>query len=221
MHLLVVVLVSSLMLEYAVAQAPIPDRPPGFAYKPAPEAPVVLEAWVDLICPDSKNAWLTYQAVADHYGPEKVRFSALMFPLPYHRSAMMAAQAAFVANELNPELTYAFFDNAFSKQPALSDDNIFDQTQAYVQETLAAWAGEVGYDQTEFASRLARSDDTQWLARVEFKYGGTRGVFGTPQTFVNGALVYSEGTWTLDDWKTCTHNLGGSGKLGSTSAQGR
>ncbi|XP_041456262.1 uncharacterized protein LOC121408721 isoform X2 [Lytechinus variegatus] len=201
---LAVILVGNLMIEYVTAQAPIPDRPPGFIYKPSPEnaaAPVILEAWVDLVCPDSKDAWLTYQKVADFYGPRKLRFSALLFPLPYHRAAMMAAQAAFVADELNPERTYPFFDNAFSKQPALSDDSIFNRTQTYVVETLAAWAGEVGYDRTEFASRLARSDATQWLARVQFKYGGTRGVFGTPQTYVNGALVYSDPKWTLDDWR--------------------
>ncbi|XP_011675549.1 uncharacterized protein LOC100891241 isoform X2 [Strongylocentrotus purpuratus] len=197
-----IVLGCNLAPFYASAQAPIPESPPGFVYKStSPDVPILLEAWVDLICPDAKGAWLTYQEVADHYGTDTVRFSALMFPLPYDRAAMKASQGSFVARDMNPALVYAWFNNVFDKQAALYDNAIYDKTTEFIDETLATWASEVGYDKDQFQTRLNRSDPAHSQARVEFKYGATRGVFGTPQTYVNGAVVYSDSSWTLADWR--------------------
>ncbi|XP_072164283.1 uncharacterized protein [Diadema setosum] len=203
-HLQCLVLVATFLglISHVVSQAPIPNRQPGFVYRTG-NAPVLLEAWVDLVCPDAQAGWPTYLEVADHYGPDAVQFSALMFPLPYHRAAMASAKASFIADELNSTLTFDFFQNSFDKQEALYASNILDQPETYIFETYATWAGEVGYDRTEFLRRLSdREDPARRQAIVEFKYGGTRGVFGTPQTYVNGALVYSDPhTWTLESWK--------------------
>ncbi|XP_003731415.2 uncharacterized protein LOC585517 [Strongylocentrotus purpuratus] len=195
-------LVLGALISQGTAQAPIPLRPPGFFYSTGScDAPIQLESFLDLICPDSKAAWRTYQKVADYYGPDTVRFSALMFPLPYHRAAMAAAQGAFVADMLDSNKTYSWLNTAFDKQAALSDANISEQPDSYILKVLSEWASDVGYSKAQFMMHLSRSDPTQSLARVEFKYGATRGVFQTPQTFINGAVVSSEPRWTLSDWK--------------------
>ncbi|XP_041456946.1 uncharacterized protein LOC121409167 [Lytechinus variegatus] len=190
------------LISHGTAQAPIPLRPPGFFYGTGScNAPIQIEAFVDLICPDCKAAWKTYQRVADYYGPDTVRFSALIFPLPYHRAAMAAAQGAFVADMLDPNKTYSWFNTVFDKQAALYDGNISEQPDTYIINTLSEWASDVGYSKAQFKMHLARSDPTQSLARIEFKYGATRGVYGTPQTFINGAVISSQPSWTLTDWK--------------------
>ncbi|XP_071491375.1 uncharacterized protein [Diadema antillarum] len=205
MHRLVTATVAVLLgvvVGQVTCQAPIPPRPPGFVYCAASgDCPVVLEAFVDLICPDSKAAWPVYKEVANYYGNVTLKFSALLFPLPYHRAAMMAAQGTFIADALNSATTFAWMDEVFSKQEALYDTTIFNQTQGYIVDTLSKWAAAVGYSQTTFKEHLARSDPTQTLARTEFKYGGTRGVYGTPETFVNGIQVLSDPSWTLADWR--------------------
>lgn len=95
------VLVLGGLISQGTAQAPIPLRPPGFFYSNGScVAPIQLEAFVDLMCPNSKAAWPTYQKVADYYGPNTVRFSALIFPLPYHRAAMVAAQVNYDSHTL-------------------------------------------------------------------------------------------------------------------------
>eukprot|EP00057_Strongylocentrotus_purpuratus_P004293 XP_003728415.1 PREDICTED: uncharacterized protein LOC100888511 [Strongylocentrotus purpuratus] len=205
MHRTVVVsltLVLGGLISQGTAQAPIPLRPPGFFYSNGScDAPIQLQSFVDLMCPDSKAAWRTYQKVADYYGPSTVRFSALIFPLPYHRAAMVAAQGAFVAARLDSNKTYSWFNTVFDKQAALYNANITEQPDSYIVNALSEWASDVGYSKAQFMMHLSPSDPTQSLARVEFKYGATRGVFGTPQTFINGVVVSSKPNWTLGDWK--------------------
>ena len=84
-------LLASLLLLVS-SQVPIPSRPQGFPYDQSScEAPVHLEAFMDLICPDSKAAFPTLLEVADHYG-QVLSLNMLMFPLPYHRVAYLASQ---------------------------------------------------------------------------------------------------------------------------------
>jgi hypothetical protein len=55
-------------------------------------APVVIDVFIDLMCPDSKAAFPTLLKLTDHYGAETLRLAVHSFPLPYHRNAYLAAQ---------------------------------------------------------------------------------------------------------------------------------
>ena len=106
---LAVIVGVALTSNSVVAQAPVPDAPPGFVYKASSvDVPVHLEAWVDLVCPDSKKQFHVYQQIVDSYGPDKVRFDALMFPLPYHRAAMTGAQVCLLYDILK---VYSFIED--------------------------------------------------------------------------------------------------------------
>ena len=71
----------------------IPHEPPGFLYKEGKkEAPVLMEAFMDLLCPQSKQAYPTLKAIAEGYGPDSVRFVFHLFPLPFHTFAFTAAK---------------------------------------------------------------------------------------------------------------------------------
>ena len=37
--------------------------------------------------------------------------------------------------------------------------------------------------------------------RARWKYGCSRGVFGTPQFMVNGVMLAAQPTWTVKDWR--------------------
>ena len=94
-------LVSYLLLGTALmavvkGQIPFPKRPLGFIYNEGEQsAPIHLTAFVDLTCPDSKQAWPTVKKVADIYGPQTIQFTVQLFPLPYHTNAFVAAQVSY------------------------------------------------------------------------------------------------------------------------------
>lgn len=88
-------LLSAAFIAVVELQIPLPKRPLGFVYNGGePSAPIHLTAFVDLTCPDSKQAWPTVKKVADMYGPKVVRFTLQLFPLPYHTNAFLAAQVS-------------------------------------------------------------------------------------------------------------------------------
>ena len=83
----------SLAMACVQSQIPFPKRPLGFVSGGGePTAPIHLSAFVDLTCPDCKQAWPTVKKVAALYGPSVLQFKVLLFPLPYHTNAFMAAQ---------------------------------------------------------------------------------------------------------------------------------
>lgn len=76
----------------SLSTSPTPARPLGFVYKGGKaNAPVQLEAFVDLTCPDSRTVWPVLKEIAEFYGQDKLRLIVYLFPLPYHRNAQIAA----------------------------------------------------------------------------------------------------------------------------------
>ena len=81
------------------AQIPLPNRPLGFVYNNGdPNAPVHLEAFVDMLCPDSQQAFPVLEKLAHIYGPRTLRLTLQLFPLPYHTNAFVAAQVCKFVN---------------------------------------------------------------------------------------------------------------------------
>ena len=78
---------------------PIPKRPPGFVYRETEAsamAPVHIDNYIDLICKDARKSFPVLREVADLYGPDRVRLSSVMFPLPYHPHAFYAAAVSIL-----------------------------------------------------------------------------------------------------------------------------
>ena len=90
-------LFSAALISAVRSQIPLPKHPLGFVYQggeSSARAPIHLTAFVDLTCPDSKQAWPTVKKIADMYGPKVVQFTLQLFPLPYHTNAFIAAQVS-------------------------------------------------------------------------------------------------------------------------------
>lgn len=82
---LVVILVGCCACWGCRAQIPIPARMDGFVYGGKPPAwgeTVVVEAFLDPVCPDSRDAWPTLKKVVEHYS-SRVSVVAHLFPLPW------------------------------------------------------------------------------------------------------------------------------------------
>ncbi len=53
---------------------------------------VVIDFYVDLVCPDSARAFPTLQDVVAHFSGEDLAVFLHQFPLPYHRNGHLLAQ---------------------------------------------------------------------------------------------------------------------------------
>lgn len=74
-------------------QTNIPNKPLGYVYNNGKAtAPIHLEIYADLTCPDCQQAWPVLKQVAEFYGPEKLRVVFQTFPLAFHNNAFIAAQ---------------------------------------------------------------------------------------------------------------------------------
>ncbi|KAJ0462880.1 putative Thioredoxin-like superfamily [Helianthus annuus] len=75
-----------LILTYSalLSQSIIPSRYDGFVYRKraASTATVLIEAFYDPVCPDSRDSWPPLKQAVDHYGPTVVSLIVHTFPLP-------------------------------------------------------------------------------------------------------------------------------------------
>ncbi|KJE93977.1 hypothetical protein CAOG_04686 [Capsaspora owczarzaki ATCC 30864] len=190
-----------LVLAAAVsAQVPIPSRPDGFAYaNGSPAAPLQIDLFVDLLCPDSQAIWPTLKQVADHYGAPTLRLVTHIFPLPYHHNAYYAAQGTQVVAAANVNAVYKWLDAVFAAQDSFEDDPTVNLTSNQVINMYAALSQTIGVPAAVFLKGMD-SDDTDESARIAWKYGCTRGVAGTPWFFVNGISVAASSAWSVSDW---------------------
>lgn len=87
----IIILLCTVVAVYG--QIPIPNRPLGYTYGVGSmSAAIQVSGYLGPLCPYSKEAFPTLTKVADHYGPQTVRLTIHLFPLPYHRNAFLAAK---------------------------------------------------------------------------------------------------------------------------------
>ena len=140
------------LASVVTAQIPIPHRNNDISVGNA-NAPIVLDAFLDLTCSDCLAAHPTLQAVVDHYGPEILRFNIIPFPLPYHDNAFTAAQAAFAIQKTSPDKVMDWINLAFDKQYLLL--NTFDGTKQEMIQRIATLISDAKImDQATFLSNF-------------------------------------------------------------------
>jgi len=204
-HLSLLVLVVVVCSMSSAASMPIPLRPDGYPLlSSAPAtAPVVLEAFLDMLCPDSAAAWPTMKAVVAAY-PSDVYFLMHTFPLPYHTNGFIAGQGVHVVDHgtmHNLTAVTAYADLLFSVQASFFNAATKDKT---ITQVIAALA-----DYVDAAGLLSSADFTQGIAdtninletRYSWKYGCSRGMTATASFLLNGVWLPADGSWALADWK--------------------
>ncbi|GJN36853.1 hypothetical protein PR202_gb25752 [Eleusine coracana subsp. coracana] len=116
--LLQLVIIGCWVCCVCLAQIPIPSRMDGFVYgrkSPAWGETVVVEAFFDPVCPDSRDAWPVLKKAVEHYG-SRVSVVVHLSPLPYHSNAFTACRSINVANKLNPTFVYPLLERFFKYQ---------------------------------------------------------------------------------------------------------
>lgn len=161
--------------EPQVYEIPVPTDAPA---KGAKNAKVVIQEFSDFECPFCSRVNPTMKQVLDEYG-SKVKIVWRNYPLPFHKSAPLAHQAAW-------EIYKQKGDAAFWKY----HDKLFENQKELTRENLEKWASEIGgVNMGAFKTAL---DTQKHKARMDqdaeaITKAGAR--IGTPSFFVNGKLV--------------------------------
>jgi protein-disulfide isomerase len=145
------------------------------AHGPA-DAPVTIVEYTDYQCAFCRRYnMLILPQILDEYDG-KIRYLIRHFPLAQlHPAAALAAQAAVCAEEQDRLWPYHAL--------------LFQQSQGLSEESLFAYADEVGMDRSEFEDCLGSDASAQVVAQ-DIERGATYGVRGTPAFFINGRVVY-------------------------------
>jgi protein-disulfide isomerase len=146
-------------------------------------APVTIVEFSDFECPYCSRAEKTVKDLLDAY-PGKIRLVYRDFPLPSHKKAPKAAEAAHCADDQGKY--WEMHDKLFAADGKLA-----------VTE-LKGYAREVGLDGARF-DRCLDSGDKAKVVEAHRKAGDEVGVSGTPAFFVNGRLL--SGAQPLDAFR--------------------
>ncbi|KAK9740059.1 hypothetical protein RND81_03G008000 [Saponaria officinalis] len=84
---------------------------------------ILIEAFFDPVCPDSRDAWPPLKEALLHYG-SRVSLTVHPFPLPYHDNAFVTSRALHIVNGLNSSATYPLWESFFKNQGHYKDKNI-------------------------------------------------------------------------------------------------
>ncbi|MDB4974902.1 MAG: Periplasmic thiol disulfide interchange protein DsbA, partial [Myxococcaceae bacterium] len=137
------------------------------------DAPVTIVAFSDFECPFCSRVVPTLEQIEKDYG-NKVRVVWRNQPLPFHQSAMPAAEAAMEA-----------FAQGKSDKFWEMHNKLFANNKALTRPDLEKYAAEVGLDVPKFKAALdANKHDAAIKADMEL--GTNVGARGTPSFFING-----------------------------------
>jgi protein-disulfide isomerase len=139
----------------------------------SPTAPVQIIEFSDFQCPYCSSAAKTIDEVEKKYG-DKVSIVYRHFPLPMHKSAARAAQAAECADDQGG--FWKYHDVLFANQKPWTDDD------------FAGLAKQVGLDSDKLLACLQQGTHVATV-EADIEAGKAAGMGGTPGFYVNGVVL--------------------------------
>ena len=147
----------------------------------SPDAPVTIIEFSDFECPFCARVEVTLEALRHKYGPQQLRVVWKNDPLPFHRQARPAHEAAMMVFTLGgADAFWKFHQLALAHQSELSPDN-------YV-----AWAIAAGVDGQHWRAALSsrqQSDEVSAKIGEDVALANRLGFRGTPAVSINGITL--------------------------------
>ncbi|KAF9618401.1 hypothetical protein IFM89_001124 [Coptis chinensis] len=201
----------------------IPAKFDGFVYNQQQQGAagtIAIEAFFDPICPDSRDAWPPLKRALQHYPSSRVSLIVHPFTLPYHDNSFVACRALHVVNKLNSSATYDMLELFFKHQIFLEgnrhhferiaeefekvcgaqQENFYNEPtrkmsrDSVLNHVVKLVVEAVGNSSLSAVESNFSDRQTDLTTRISFKYGCTRGVYGTPYFFVNGFSLPDAGS---------------------------
>ena len=156
--------------SYQVWKVKVPEGTPMKGNK---DAPITIVEFSDFECPFCNRATNTLNEVVKANG-DKVRVFFMHNPLPFHKNAKPAHQAAIAADAQGK-----FWE---------MHDKLFENFRTLTEENIKKWAGELGLDMGEF-DKVRNDKKTAARIAADMELGQTVSVRGTPNFFINGRKI--------------------------------
>ncbi|ERM96198.1 hypothetical protein AMTRI_Chr09g34530 [Amborella trichopoda] len=193
---------SSMLVLTVDSQVPIPPRYDGFLYKHKYLSldSIIVEAFFDPICPDSRDAWPPLKKALHDYS-HHVSLIVHPFALPYHDNSFVSCRALHIADTLNSSTTYPLLETFFKHQEKFYNNPTFHKSRESIVKEIVKLAAKVVGNFSALESGFENSS-SRTKAIISFKYGCSRGVTGTPFFFVNGMPLSESGSaLNYSDWR--------------------
>lgn len=183
------------------ATMPIPNRYPGIVY--GVDDPLVhLEVYVDPLCPICSMLWPVFQQIIETY-PTNLRATVHFLPLPYHTWSYLITRSIVAVQQISLDKAKTFITNIYNGDqdqfdlPSKCENDVLKLVAQYVENTLSI-------PQSEFLKQYDNSDS---LARIEFKFAASNRVNGTPICFLNGVESDLGAGTPFSTWKSVIDQL--------------
>jgi protein-disulfide isomerase len=161
-------------VDHSAASVPVTSNDPTWGNA---NAPVTIVEISDFECPFCSRVGPTLKQVKDTYGPDKVRIVWKHNPLPFHKAARPAHEAAATVFALGgSDAFWKFHDSAFANAKDLTPEN------------FEKWAVSAGVDLAKFKEAFASK---KYAAKVDEDMAVAKkiGASGTPAFRINGVTL--------------------------------
>jgi protein-disulfide isomerase len=165
---------NSAVPDQSAASVPVSSKDPQWG---KPTAPVTIVEISDFQCPFCSRVGPTLKQLKEKYGPDKIRIVWKHNPLPFHKQARPAHEAAATVFALaGNDAFWKFHDSAFANMQALTDEN------------FEKWAAEAGVDKAKFKAAYSAK---KYAAKVDEDLAMAKkiGATGTPAFRINGVTL--------------------------------
>lgn len=169
---------------------------------------IMIEAFFDPLCPDSRDSWPPLKQALKHYG-SRLSLVIHLLPLPYHDNAFAASRALHIVNMVNKDATFQLLEWFFQNQKRFYNAQTLNMSRAAVVDEIVKSATQALGNSFYHVLESGFNDrKTDLKTRISFKYSTSKGVFGTPFFYVNGFLLPDVGS-PLDysGWKRLIDSL--------------
>ncbi|WCJ35046.1 Alba DNA/RNA-binding protein [Euphorbia peplus] len=200
-----VLILFSVSLNLSLAQSLLPPaKYDGFLYKvgEVDSDSILIEAFFDPVCPDSRDTWPALKQVIHHYG-SRASLILHLLPLPYHDNAYVTSRALHIANSLNASSTFPLLERFFKYQGKFYNAETRNISRVAVVKKIVKFAAHaVGNSYYSSIESGFNDRQTDLKTRVSFKYSTSRGVYGTPTFYINGFVLPDAGSpLDFNGWK--------------------
>lgn len=163
---------------------------------------ILIEAFFDPVCPDSRDAWPALKQALSYYG-HRVYLVVHLLPLPYHDNAFAASRALHIVNNQNTSATFPLLEAFFKRQTQFYNAQTHKLSRAAVVNEIVEFASKAVGESYHVTLESGFNDrKTDLKTRVSFKYSTSRGVYATPTFFVNGFQLPDAGSpLDFNGWK--------------------
>ncbi|CAL1531967.1 unnamed protein product [Lymnaea stagnalis] len=203
---LLILAVFAIVAPLTTTQLSIPRGELGLVYNNGrPCASVKIAAYVDLTCPYSKQAFPTLLRVADSFTDSQVQLRFYIFSLPYHRNSHLISKATRYLSGLPSNATgnatiFDWIQVVYQNIDYLTTTGTVNKTEVEVFSYLTTLAQRLFPVTPDQFKQGTYDSDIDVATRLEWKYGCTRGVHGTPSFSVNDVFVDVDSTYPASQW---------------------